>query len=192
MASESISLIAGLGNPGAEYEMTRHNCGFMTIDRIASELFVNYWKSQGGALVGKGKLDGQEILLVKPQAFMNRSGKPLANVMQLNGIGPESILVIHDDLDLPDATIRFKHKGGHGGHNGIRSICAAIGNEFARLKIGIGRPPGRMDSANYVLEKLSKTAQENLGATVALAAEAAIYAAREGVDAAMLRYHTAS
>ena len=187
-----IRLIAGLGNPGPEYEMTRHNCGFLTVDRIAEELGASYWKNQDGCQVGLCRHDGEELLLVKPQAFMNCSGGPISHVMKRNGVEPGEILVIHDDLDLPVGEIRFKHKGGHGGHNGIRSICAAIGNEFARLKIGIGRPPGRMDSAAYVLAKIPKSFQEDFLATMAFAAEAAIYAAREGVDTAMLRYHTQS
>ncbi len=190
MASGRISLIAGLGNPGPEYDMTRHNCGFATIDRIADDLGARYWKSQDGCMVGIGKLDGEEILLVKPQAFMNRSGGPLSHAMKRNGVDTDSILVIHDDLDLPEGAIRFKRKGGHGGHNGIRSICAVIGDEFARLKIGIGRPPGRMDSADYVLASIPKSAWEDYGVTIGRAAEAAIHAAREGMDAAMLRYHT--
>ncbi|MGI6217762.1 MAG: aminoacyl-tRNA hydrolase [Coriobacteriales bacterium] len=187
-----IVLVAGLGNPGEEYAMTRHNSGFMVVDELSHELGVNYWKNQDGCLVGTGKLDGDQILLVKPQAFMNRSGGPLSHVMNRYGVGPDQILVVHDDLDLPAGTIRLKHKGGHGGHNGLRSISSQIGSDYARLRIGIGRPPGRMDPADYVLAKITKKEADDFLATVVRGAEIALYALREGVDAAMLKYHTDS
>ena len=189
---EEIRLICGLGNPGAEYERTRHNCGFLAVDALARELGVSYWKDQDGCKVGIGKLDGRELLLVKPQAFMNRSGGPLSHAMARHGVGAGEILVIHDDLDIPAGTLRFKRKGGHGGHNGLRSISAAIGPDYARLKVGIGRPPGRMDPADYVLAQVSKQAWEDLAVTIAHAADAALTAAKRGLDAAMLEYHTSS
>ena len=184
-----MRLIAGLGNPGADYAMTRHNMGFMVVDALAAELGVSYWKDQDGCKVGICKLDGEELLLVKPQAFMNRSGGPLSHVMARHEIEPADILVVHDDLDLPEFTLRFKRKGGHGGHNGLRSINDAIGNEYARLKMGIGRPPGRMDPADFVLAPIPKKLQEDVASHAATGAEAALLAARQGLDAAMQRYN---
>ena len=184
-------LVAGLGNPGEEYEQTRHNCGFATVDAIAGDLGVSYWKTQDGCLVGIAKVGGEELLLAKPQSFMNCSGGPVSHLMRRYAVSPEDLLVIHDDLDLPEGAIRFKRGGGHGGHNGLKSITASLGtNAYARLKIGIGRPPGRMNPADYVLQKLRKQQADEFEITVRQAAEAAMFAVREGLDEAMLRYHT--
>lgn len=184
-------LVAGLGNPGEEYAMTRHNSGFLTVDAMAGDLGVNYWKTQDGCLAGIAKIDGEELVLAKPQAFMNRSGGPLSHIMSRYGVKPEELLVIHDDLDIPAGTIRLKRSGGHGGHNGLRSITASLGTDaYARVKVGIGRPPGRMDPADYVLQPLRKQQAEEFEVTVREAADAALMAVREGLDQAMLVYHT--
>lgn len=185
----AFTLVCGLGNPGPDYAQTRHNCGFLTIDALGGELGASYWKQQDGCLVAEVKSDGERLLLVKPQAFMNRSGGPLSHVMQRHGIEPGQILVIHDDLDLPVGSLRFKRGGGHGGHNGLRSINQAIGQEYARLKVGIGRPPGRMDPADYVLARVAKAQLEEFEASIASAWQAALCAVRKGIDAAMLEYN---
>ncbi|MCR5846173.1 MAG: aminoacyl-tRNA hydrolase [bacterium] len=188
-----IRVIVGLGNPGSEYASTRHNVGFMAIDSIADELGVSYWKQQDGSQVGIGKRrDGEQLVLVKPLSFMNRSGGPVKAAISRYESDPGEILVIHDDIDLPEGTMRFKRGGGHGGHNGIRSIVDSIGRDFARLKIGVGRPPGRMDAADYVLQPLKGDTLEETLVSVRQAAEMAIYALDEGLDAAMQRYHTES
>lgn len=185
----AFALVCGLGNPGPEYEQTRHNCGFLTVDALGEELGASYWKLQDGCLVSEVKVDGEPMLLAKPQAFMNKSGGPLSHLMSRHGIEPEEILVIHDDLDLPEGTLRFKRGGGHGGHNGLRSINQAIGQEYARLKVGIGRPPGRMDPADYVLARVAKAQIEDFEASIASAQQAALCAIRKGLDAAMLEFN---
>ena len=121
---------------------------------------------------------------------MNRSGGPLAHLMRRYEIASEQVLVVHDELDLPAGTIRLKRSGGHGGHNGLRSITDAIGNQYARVRIGIGRPPGRMDVADYVLQQLYKQQAEDWQATCAVGAEIVEYTLREGLDKAMQKYHT--
>lgn len=184
-------IVAGLGNPGQDYEMTRHNCGFATIDAIAKNLGVTYWKMQDGSLLANAKIDGEELLLAKPQSFMNTSGGPISHLLKRYSIAPEQLLVIHDDMDIEAGDIRFKRGGGHGGHNGLRSITSSLTTDmYARLKVGIGRPPGRMNPADYVLQQLRKKQAEEFEITTHKAAEAAIYAVKEGLDKAMLHYHT--
>lgn len=140
-------MIAGLGNPGEEYEHTRHNAGFDTVDALADELGVRYWKNEGGALVGKASYHGHELLLVKPQSFMNTSGGPVSKLMRTHKAAPDHLIVIHDELDIDPGTIRVKFGGGHAGHNGLRSICDKLGTrDWYRVRIGIG---GRRDGSPW-------------------------------------------
>ena len=128
-------MIAGLGNPGEEYEHTRHNAGFDTVDALADELGVRYWKNEGGALVGKASYRGHELLLVKPQSFMNTSGGPVSKLMRAYGVAPDHLIVVHDELDIEPGTIRVKFGGGHAGHNGLRSICDKLGTrDWSRVR----------------------------------------------------------
>ena len=146
-------LIAGLGNPGPEYAATRHNAGFMVVDRLAEELGARYWKNEGGALTAKVLYKGQELVLAKPQSFMNTSGGPVKSLMSAYGLKPDQLIVVHDELDIPAGTIRVKLGGGHAGHNGLRSLCDKLGTrDWYRVRIGIGRPPGRMPVADFVLK----------------------------------------
>lgn len=147
-------LIAGLGNPGDKYENTRHNVGFMVIDKMIKNLTLstNINKSNFIAQVIKSSND----LLVKPQTFMNNSGQSVVAIKDYYKIELENIIVIHDDLDLPFGTVKFKIGGGHGGHNGLRSIDANIGKEYIRIRVGIGKPQFKNDVANYVLSDFSK------------------------------------
>lgn len=155
-------LIAGLGNPGPDYEHTRHNAGFDTLDLIAEKLGVNYWKSEGGALTAKAVYRDNDILLAKPQSYMNTSGGPVKQLMNAYGIDPDHLIVIHDELDIDPGTVRVKFGGGHAGHNGLRSICDKLGTrDWYRIRIGIGRPPGRMNVADYVLSLPRKEAQDD-------------------------------
>ena len=119
-------LIVGLGNPGEEYEHTRHNAGFDTVDKIASEIGVRYWKNECGALTGKGAYHDIDVVLAKPQSYMNTSGGPVKQLMNAYGVSPDRLVVIHDELDIDPGTIRVKFGGGHAGHNGLRSICEAV------------------------------------------------------------------
>jgi PTH1 family peptidyl-tRNA hydrolase len=174
MAKDSKTiLVAGLGNPGAEYEYTRHNAGFKTVDLLGERMRITYWKSQCGARVGVGRLDDKDVVLAQPQSFMNTSGGPVGKLCREYGIEPDRLIVVHDELDIPAGDVRVKIGGGAGGHNGLKSIIANLGsNAFTRVRVGIGRPPGRMDPADYVLKQLRGTDLEEFEDTVNAAANA--------------------
>lgn len=162
-----MQVIVGLGNPGDEYAHTRHNAGFEVIDLLAQRWQVNYWKNTCGALVGEAKvrLDSGEIetvILAKPQSFMNLSGGPVSNLCKAYDEDPSELIVIHDELDINPATVRVKKGGGHAGHNGLRSIIDKLQTrDFLRVRIGIGRPPGRMSVVDFVLQAPRKEAKED-------------------------------
>lgn len=152
MAHMTEYLIVGLGNPGAEYEKTRHNAGFRTIDALADDFGARYWKNEGGALTAKGAYCGHDVVLAKPQSFMNVSGGPVKKLLDVYGVDPAHLIVVHDELDIPSGSVKVKFGGGHAGHNGLRSICDKLGTrDWFRVRCGIGRPPGRMDVADFVL-----------------------------------------
>jgi PTH1 family peptidyl-tRNA hydrolase len=182
-------LIVGLGNPGAEYAPTRHNAGFAVIDAFAAELGVSYWRLASNTLVGEAAYRGEKIVLAKPQAFMNLSGGPVKGLISRYGFSIEDVLVIHDELDLPTGTLRFKLGGGHAGHNGLRSLHQAIGPEFARLRIGIGRPPGRMPARAYVLQRMKGSELEDFELCCAQAVPAVRTAVEGGLSRAMNEYN---
>jgi len=152
-----IRLIVGLGNPGADYVDTRHNAGFWLVDLLASDQGLSFrLDKRYNAEVCKLRADGKDVYLLKPQAFMNRSGQAVASLARYYKITPEQILVIHDELDLPPGTNRIKQAGGHGGHNGLRDIVNHLGSrEFFRIRIGIGHPGDSNQVINYVLHKPS-------------------------------------
>ena len=178
-----MHLIAGLGNPGEEYAHTRHNAGFETLDRIADELGVRYWKQECGALTGKASYRGEDLVLVKPQSFMNTSGGPVKQALAAYGVTPDHLIVIHDELDIPAGTVRVKFGGGHAGHNGLRSICDKLQTrDWYRVRIGIGRPPGRMDVADYVLSLPRKEAKEEFEAACDRGAEAVLSLLERGLE----------
>ena len=180
-------MIAGLGNPGEEYEHTRHNAGFDTVDALADELGVRYWKNEGGALVGKASYRGHELLLVKPQSFMNTSGGPVSKLMRAYGVAPDHLIVVHDELDIEPGTIRVKFGGGHAGHNGLRSICDKLGTrDWFRVRIGIGRPPGRKPVVDWVLSRpRSKDDTEAFDHAVSEGADAVLCLIDNGLEAIM-------
>ena len=157
-----IRMVAGLGNPGEEYAQTRHNAGFQTVDEIARRAGVSYWKNQLGAEVAQIKVadaeaegGAREVVLVKPQSFMNTSGGPISKLCATYRVAPEELLVVHDELDIPAGDVRVKVGGGHAGHNGLRSIIDKLtSRDFSRIRFGIGEPPGRMAGADYVLKQL--------------------------------------
>ena len=180
-----LRLVIGLGNPGPEYAHTRHNVGFMVVDLLAESLGATYWKDQAGAKAAKVRLGNDELVLAKPQAFMNVSGKAVKRLVEAYGVPVDEVVVVHDDLDLPEGDVRAKSGGGHGGHNGLRSLHDAVGDAYLRVRVGIGRPPGRMDPADYVLEPLRGEKLERLQESVPTAAQAVLDVIEHGIDAAM-------
>ena len=158
-----ISLIVGLGNPGTEYAQTRHNAGFWYIEAIARRFnIVLKSESRFSGLTGRGLIDGQDVRLLLPSTFMNLSGKSVVPMAKFFQIAPANILIAHDDLDLPTGSIRLKTGGGHGGHNGLRDITPHIGNDFHRLRIGIGHPGHKDKVHGHVLGRAPKAEQEIL------------------------------
>lgn len=184
-AQKSVRLVVGLGNPGERYCRTRHNAGFHVVDELARRSGASYWKNQQGALVSPVVIEGHEVLLVKPQSFMNSSGGPLSKIARAEGVAAEEILVIHDELDIPAGDVRIKLGGGHGGHNGLRSIIDKLmSRDFVRVRVGIGRPPGRMDPVDFVLRELKGPFAEEHDAAVQKAADAVEALLRDGAISA--------
>lgn len=168
-------LIAGLGNPGADYEHTRHNAGFDTLDLIAEKLSARYWKSECGALCAHTEYNGCEVLLAKPQSFMNVSGGPVSCLAEKYTIPADHIIVIHDELDIQPGTIRVKFGGGLAGHNGLKSIADKLKTkDWARIRVGIGRPPGRMSVTDFVLRSPKGEEMEDFLQAQELGAQAAL------------------
>ncbi len=186
---QKIRMIAGLGNPGEEYAQTRHNAGFKAIDELARQANVTYWKNQAGAevasiMVNDAEAEGgkREVILVKPQSYMNTSGGPISKLCAQYKVSVEELLVIHDELDIPAGDVRIKVGGGHAGHNGLRSIIDKMGSrDFSRVRVGIGNPPGRMPVADFVLKQLRSREAEEFDETTVRAAEAAATALTRGV-----------
>ena len=182
-----IRMVAGLGNPGEEYAATRHNAGFCAIDVLAEKAGVSYWKNQAGAEVAvinvnDAEAGKREVVLVKPQSYMNTSGGPISKLCAQYKVKPEELLVIHDELDIPAGDVRVKVGGGHAGHNGLRSIIDKLGSrDFSRIRAGIGNPPGRMPVADFVLKQLRSREAEDFEVMTHRAAEAAALAVTRGV-----------
>ncbi len=189
-SSLTTYLIAGLGNPGREYMNTRHNIGFMVIDHLCGKLDVFLGKVQSNALTAQYKNAEHRIILAKPQTYMNLSGQAVSGLLRFYKIPKENLLVIHDDLDLPFGTLRIRPSGGSGGQKGLGSTIERLGTqEFARLRMGIGRPPGRMDAADYVLQPFHANDRQLLDSVLDSAAEAALAFVRDGLETSMNRYN---
>jgi PTH1 family peptidyl-tRNA hydrolase len=185
-------LIVGLGNPGPHYRYNRHNIGFMLADRLAERLGVKFSRLESKALVTKGEHQGRRIVLAKPQTFMNLSGQAVGALVRFYKVPLSNLLIAYDDVDLPLGTLRLRPGGGSAGQKGMASIIERLGTqEFPRLRLGIGRPPGRMDAADYVLQDFSAGERELLGPVLDRAAEAALVFVVEGLEAAMNRYNGA-
>lgn len=188
---KTIRLVAGLGNPGEEYAATRHNAGFRSIDELGRRLGAGYWKSQCGADVAvvrvagtdeDGKPRAREVVLAKPQSYMNTSGGPISKLCAEYGVAPEELLVIHDELDLDPGAVRVKVGGGHAGHNGLKSIINKLGSrDFSRIRVGIGMPPGRMPVVYWVLKEYRPKELEEFDVACADAASAAELCLTHGV-----------
>lgn len=189
-------LIVGLGNPGPEYEKTRHNIGQMVLDELAKEVGGSFKKhSKASAVVVEGRLGfgGPKVVLMKSLGYMNTSGGPVSALAQFYDINPDRIIVVHDELDIPFDTIKLKIGGGEGGHNGLRDITKALGTkDYYRVRTGIGRPPGRMDTADFVLKPFSSTEAKDLPFLISNAADATVMLIKEGLQATQQRYHGAA
>jgi peptidyl-tRNA hydrolase, PTH1 family len=186
-------LIAGLGNPGSEYAGNRHNCGFMVADLLAERMGVRFKRDRSRARVAEGRLASHPVTLAKPQTFMNLSGGPVAALRAFYKVPAERIAVIHDELDIPFGTIRLKQGGGDNGHNGLRSVTAALGTrDYLRVRVGIGRPPGRMDAADFVLHDFSAAERKVLPDVLERAADAVEVLLQRGLAAAQNEFHSAA
>jgi PTH1 family peptidyl-tRNA hydrolase len=184
-------LIAGLGNPGRQYKTNRHNIGFMLVDRLADNLDIAFSRLESKALVTKTSYQDEKVILAKPQTFMNLSGQAVGSLMKFYKIPLENLLVVYDDVDLPFGKIRLRPTGGSAGQKGVASIIDRLGtNEFPRLRLGIGRPPGRMEAASYVLRDFSREDVEFLPEFLDRGVEAVLTFVQEGLVAAMNRYNS--
>lgn len=185
-----IFLIIGLGNPGREYRENRHNLGFMLIDRLAVRLNARFTRLQSKALVASTLFQDRKIILAKPQTFMNLSGQSAQGLVHFYKVPLNKILVAHDDLDLPPGAIRIRPDGGSAGQKGMESILERFGtDEFPRLRMGIGRPPGRMSGPDYVLQDFSDSEMALVSETLDRAVEAVLLFVTEGLDAAMNKFN---
>lgn len=183
-------LVVGLGNPGREYAGNRHNVGYRCVDHLASAHGLSFNRRQRKASIALGPIRQRSVVLAKPRTYMNRSGHPVASLARFYRIPLDRLLVVYDDLDLPLGTTRMRPSGGSGGHRGMKSIIEQLGNQgFPRLRIGIGRPPGRMDPADYVLRDFPKGDEVLLERTLEQATAAIETWLVEGVDQAMSQYN---
>ncbi|HEV7582432.1 MAG TPA: aminoacyl-tRNA hydrolase [Mycobacterium sp.] len=184
-------LVVGLGNPGDNYARTRHNIGFMVADLLATRLGSKFKvHKRSGAEVVSGRLAGHSVLVAKPRCFMNESGRQVGPLAKFYSVPPADMIVIHDDLDLEFGRVRLKIGGGEGGHNGLRSVVSALGTkDFQRVRIGIGRPPGRKDPAAFVLENFAANERPEIPAICEQAADATELLIELGLEPAQNRVH---
>ncbi|TFC05928.1 aminoacyl-tRNA hydrolase [Cryobacterium adonitolivorans] len=189
---ENLWLVVGLGNPGPGYAGNRHNVGHMVTAVLADRLRANFKTHKANSAVAEGRSfpGGPKLILAKPNSFMNLSGGPVAALLRFYSLDVSRLIVVHDELDLPFDTLKIKVGGGHGGHNGLRDIIAATGSkEFTRIRMGIGRPPGRQNAADFVLHDFSSAERTTLGIMLEDAADAIEMIAAEGVTAAQQKFH---
>lgn len=185
-----MHLVLGLGNPGGKYRHTRHNAGFMVVDRLARRAGVSCERKQFGALVERVRVGTEDVILAKPQTFMNLSGQAAVSLRGFYKPEESAIVVVHDEVDLPFGDIRIKVGGGHGGHNGLRDLQAKLGtNGFTRVRFGVGRPPPGWETANYVLADFTAEETEQLDSLIDQAADAVEAIVQDGVRAAMNRFN---
>jgi PTH1 family peptidyl-tRNA hydrolase len=188
-----VKIIVGLGNPGIQYRMSRHNIGFQVVDRLAKISRLSIRTKRFKSLYGTGYIDSQQVVLAKPTTFMNRSGEAVKKATVFFHLRVEDLIVVHDDLDLPFGRLRFKRRGGDGGHQGVRSIIELMGgNNFLRLKVGVGRPPQGMDPAEYVLDVFDNIEQPRLDQILSQAAESLRVMLLEGLENAMNQFQKKS
>lgn len=187
-------LIVGLGNPGAEYKGNRHNVGQMVLDELAGRIGAGFKTHKARAQVLEGRLGigGPRVVLAKPMSYMNVSGGPVAALASFYGIGPDHVVAVHDEIDILFNTVKLKIGGGEGGHNGLRDISKALATkDYLRVRVGVGRPPGRMDTADYVLRDFGTAERKELPFLLDEAADAVELLVREGLTAAQQKFHPA-
>lgn len=183
-------LIIGLGNPEQDYSKTRHNMGFDTINKIAKQHNIELNKTGFEGIYGKGEINSKDVILLKPQTYMNLSGKSIIKIMNFYKIKPQNIIVIYDDMDVQVGKIKLRKKGGPGSHNGMKSVVSELNTtEFTRIRVGIGKPIYKNDMINYVLGKIPKEESEKLDQATTIAAEATCEIIQKGIDTAMNKYN---
>jgi peptidyl-tRNA hydrolase, PTH1 family len=190
----NLKLIVGLGNPGAQYQANRHNIGFQCVDLFSRRQRIEVGKLQNRAMTGDGWVEQngrrQRVLLAKPLTYMNASGQAIAPLMRFYKVALDDLIVIHDDIDLAQGKVRLRHGGSSGGQNGIKSLIEQLGSqEFARLKVGVGRPPGRMDPAAFVLQNFTPAEEEIFGPLREKIVDALICWLFDGLEVAMNRFN---
>ncbi len=189
--NKSQFIIVGLGNPGRAYRETRHNIGFTLVNHLADRLGVEFTRMESKSLVTKGTFAGHQLILAKPMTYMNLSGQAVRSLVRFYKIPLDKLLTCYDDVDLPLGTMRMRPDGGAGGHKGMQSIIEQLGNQgFPRLRIGIGRPPGRKTAASYVLDDFSPDETEFLQVILDRAVDAVLTFVTDGIDAAMNQYNS--
>jgi PTH1 family peptidyl-tRNA hydrolase len=192
MPQQGMVLIVGLGNPGERFKKTRHNAGFMVLDKVADSFSVGLekWKSLPNALMGRGRIAHVECVLMKPLSFMNRSGPSVKKAAGFFNIPCKDVLVVHDDIDLAYGRLKIKEKGGDGGHQGVRSLIDALGDDrFTRLRMGVGRPEAGIDAADYVLGKFKPEEEIALEQIITMARDAIITILGKGTEEGMNRFN---
>lgn len=186
-----MKVIVGLGNPGRSYSKSRHNLGFMVIDKLASECGIKLNRKGFYSIWSRGLIVGEKVILAKPQTFMNLSGKAVRSILKGLRAETSDLLIISDDMDIGLGKIRIRHKGSSGGHKGIQSVIDAIGTDrFIRLRIGIGKPEDKEETESYVLRPFKKTEIPSATGAVHVAAEATVTIIKDGITAAMNKYNT--
>lgn len=185
-------LIAGLGNPGKSYAGNRHNAGHLVADLLAARMGSGFKRDRSRSQLATGRLAGQPVLLIKPTSYMNESGRPVASACAFYKVQPAHVIIVYDELDLPFGTIRLKFGGGDNGHNGAKSVTAALGSrEYYRVRIGIGRPPGRIDPAHFVLTDFSAAERQEVPLIIERTADAIETLLGSGLAAAQNQFHAA-
>ncbi len=189
-ADDAPMLVVGLGNPGPRYVANRHNIGFLVADELADRIGGRFKSHKAGADLLEGRLGGRRVALAKPRSYMNLSGGPVAGTARFFKVTPAELVVVHDELDLPFGSLRLKLGGGDNGHNGLRSITKSLGTrEYLRVRFGIGRPPGRMDPADFVLRDFSAAERKDLALEIDRCADATEALVAKGLEAAQNLFH---
>lgn len=186
-----MKIFVGLGNPTPEYSATKHNVGFMLADKLAEKISADNWREKFNALVAESFIDGEKILIVKPQTFMNLSGEAVAPIMNFYKLGIENLVVAHDDMDLPLGMIRLRPKGSGGGHHGVESIIQHLGGEqnFPRVRIGVGRPPKNWTVNHHVLSPFTQEDADKISAALGELVPAVLCIFKEGINNAMNKFN---